>query len=83
MTITVRLFAILRDKAGVSELMLELPAHATIAVATKVLAEKFPAIGDHLPRIAYAINREYASADSKLRDGDELALIPPVSGGAW
>ena len=40
-----------------------------------------PSIAKHLPRIAYAVNQEYRSKDTVLRDGDEIALIPPVSGG--
>jgi molybdopterin synthase catalytic subunit len=81
MIITVKLFAILRDKAGVSELRIELPKDATISSASEALAAQLPALRDHLRRVAYALNREYAAKDATLSDGDELALIPPVSGG--
>jgi molybdopterin converting factor subunit 1 len=82
MTVTIKLFAILRDKAGKSEVQLQLPDSATIATAAETLATKFPTLLNHLPRVAYALNREYAAKDVLLHDGDELALIPPVSGGA-
>jgi molybdopterin converting factor subunit 1 len=81
MTITVRLFAILRERAGASELSLTLPDRATIDQAVTTLASKTPAIADYLPRVAFAVNQSYAPRNTALNDGDELALIPPVSGG--
>ena len=81
MKIRVKLFAILRDRAGSSELELTLPEKSTIADASSVLAERVPAIQPHLPRVAYAVNQSYVDGATVLRDGDELALIPPVSGG--
>jgi molybdopterin converting factor small subunit len=65
----------------VGELELELAENATAQAVAALLAERFPSISRHLNRAAYAINRNYVSADTPLRDGDELALIPPVSGG--
>jgi molybdopterin converting factor subunit 1 len=81
MRITVKLFAILRDRAGTSELALDLPSGSATSVALESIATKLPAIRDLLPRAALAINREYAARDATLHHGDELALIPPVSGG--
>ena len=81
MTITVKLFAVLRDAAGTPELRLPLPDGATAADAGETLAGRFPAIAPRLRTVAYAVNRAYAPAATVLRDGDELALIPPVSGG--
>ena len=81
MQITVKLFAILRDRARTSEIALELPRGSATSVALESIATKFPSIKDLLPRAAVAINREYASRETTLNDGDELALIPPVSGG--
>ncbi|HEX8911888.1 MAG TPA: molybdopterin converting factor subunit 1 [Humisphaera sp.] len=81
MTVTVHLFAILRDKAGTGSCALSLPDGATVAAAAEALAGRFPALAGAVPRVAYAVNREYAGAATVLRDGDELALIPPVSGG--
>ena len=81
MQITVKLFAILRDRAGVSELSIDLSEDASVASAAEQLANRLPSIRDLLPRVAFALNREYVAGDTILRDGDELALIPPVSGG--
>ena len=81
MQIRVKLFAILRDRAGVSELTLDLRDGATVAAAAKAVGERFPAVADFLPRVAHAVDQEYVPGDTVLRDGQELALIPPVSGG--
>jgi MoaE-MoaD fusion protein len=82
MTVTVRLFAILRDRAGAGSIDIELPEHATVADALKVLGQRRE-LADALARIPVrmAVNRELAEPASALRAGDELALIPPVSGG--
>jgi molybdopterin converting factor subunit 1 len=81
MQIRVKFFAILRDLAGVPEASLDLPDNSSISIAAQHLAERFPPIQQHLPRVAYALNRTYVKPDAQLHDGDELALIPPVSGG--
>ncbi len=82
MTVTVRLFAILRELAGRESLELELPDDATVDDALTVLAER-PELGGALGRmrVVMAVNRDYASGGTRLGAGDELALIPPVSGG--
>ena len=77
MKVTVRLFAILRERAGSDRLELELPEGARVADA---LAEVDDLAGGLT--LVMAVNREYAAADHPLAPGDELALIPPVSGGA-
>jgi len=77
MKVTVRLFAILRQRAGRDTLELDLPDGARVADA---LAEVDDLAGGL--RLVMAVNREYAAADHPLAAGDELALIPPVSGGA-
>lgn len=76
MSVTVRLFAGLRERAGWSERELDGLSH---------VADVWPALdlGDEPAGLLYAVNKEYASADTSLRDGDEVALIPPVSGGAF
>jgi molybdopterin synthase catalytic subunit len=77
MQVRVRLFAALRERAGAGELELELPSGALVRDAllqVSTLTEGVP--------VVMAINREYATEDDVLRSGDELALIPPVSGGA-
>jgi MoaE-MoaD fusion protein len=78
MRIRVRLFAGLRERAQAGERHVELPEGA-------VLADVWPALelGDEPPGLLYAVNKEYADRERPLRDGDEVALIPPVSGGAF
>ena len=79
--ITVRFFAILKDRAGVAEAHVNLPPQANVSIALETIASKFPAIVSDLKRAAFAVNRNYVTRDAALHDGDELALIPPVSGG--
>jgi molybdopterin converting factor subunit 1 len=81
MTIKLKFFAILHDLAGVREATLDLPDNASIAQASIAIANRFPSLAKHLPRVAFALNQEYCPTDSILHEGDELALIPPVSGG--
>ena len=81
MTVTVKLFAILRERAERSELRLELPLAATVAAAREALGDRIPSIREYLPRVAWAVNRSYAPVETELHDGDELAAIPAVSGG--
>ena len=78
MEVTVRLFAILRERAGKRELTLELPEGARVSDALAQLRDISP---PNLP-LVMAVNREYAAEDQVLDAGDELALIPPVSGGS-
>jgi molybdopterin synthase catalytic subunit len=76
MRVTVRLFAGLRERAGRARLELDDVAH---------VEDVWPklGIGDEPPGLLYAVNREYVERGSKLADGDEVALIPPVSGGSF
>jgi MoaE-MoaD fusion protein len=77
MEVTVRLFAMLRERAGADELTLELPEGARVKDALGELDQ----LARGLP-LVMAVNREYAPEERVLDPGDELALIPPVSGGA-
>jgi molybdopterin converting factor subunit 1 len=77
MHVRVRLFASLRERAGADEVELELPDGALVSDALAQLN----AITDGL-RVVMAVNHEYADPDASLAAGDELALIPPVSGGS-
>jgi molybdopterin synthase catalytic subunit len=83
MTISVRLFAILRERAGQDRIALELDPGSTVDDALAALARE-PGLAEPLDRmaVAMAVNRDYAAGDTELHAGDELALIPPVSGGA-
>ena len=77
MEVRVRLFAMLRERAGTGELQLDLPEGASVREALDRIGD----IAGGLP-LVMAVNREYAAEDRVLAAGDELALIPPVSGGA-
>ena len=77
MEITVRLFAMLRERAGSGAVTLELPEGARVRDALDSLS----GLAEGIP-LVMAVNREYASEEQVLGAGDELALIPPVSGGA-
>ena len=77
MHVRVRLFAGLRERAGADEVELELPEGALVSDAL----ERLSAVTDGV-RVVMAVNHEYADPGASLEPGDELALIPPVSGGA-
>jgi molybdopterin synthase catalytic subunit len=83
MTVTVRLFAILRERAGRDSVEIELPEGATVKDAFERLAAA-PGLGELVERmpLRMAVNREYASDGTTIAPGDELAVIPPISGGA-
>jgi molybdopterin synthase catalytic subunit len=81
MRVRVLLFAILRDRAGVSEVALDLPQGATVAAAAEAVFGRFPELRGAARSLAYAVNRAYCRPDATLKDADEVALIPPVSGG--
>jgi molybdopterin converting factor subunit 1 len=79
--VTVRLFARLRDVAGASELAREIDPGATVGSVWRQLAIEYPALGPYERSVSSAINADYARMDTPIRDGDEIAFLPPVSGG--
>ena len=81
MRVTVRLFARLRDITGASELARELTPGATIGDVWRQLAGEFPELNRYERSISSAVNADYARMDRGLSDGDEVAFLPPVSGG--
>ncbi|MEO6711743.1 MAG: molybdopterin converting factor subunit 1 [Planctomycetota bacterium] len=81
MRVRVRLFAELRERAAASELELELPQGADLAALKRALEAAVPALGS-LSHVRVAIDRAYASDDTRLTPQCEIALIPPVSGGS-
>jgi MoaE-MoaD fusion protein len=81
MRVTVRTFALLRE-LSVDRHPLDLSDGATLADAWAGLANEFPAVVDHRPYVRAARNGAYAGWDEPLADGDEVAFLPPVSGGA-
>lgn len=79
MTVQVKAFARAREIVG-PRLTLELTDDATVGAAWTLLCERFEALSDFSLR-GLAVNREYVGMDHRLKNGDELAVIPPVSGG--
>jgi MoaE-MoaD fusion protein len=80
--ITVKLFAILKDKAGRNELPMN-NGPATVAELLEAVAAAYPALSDIIAqgRLMVSVNREFAKRDAPVKDGDEVALMPPFSGG--
>jgi molybdopterin synthase sulfur carrier subunit len=81
MQITVKLFALMREKVGTDTIYLELPNHADIIQALTVLQCQHPSLAPYLDNSRFALQMEFVSPETTLQAGDELALIPPVSGG--
>jgi molybdopterin converting factor subunit 1 len=81
MFVTVRLFARLREVTGQPELSRELPPGATAGSAWAALVQDFPGLADYGRTVSCAVNEEYARMTTTLNDGDEVAFLPPVSGG--
>lgn len=82
MRVRVRLFAALVEAAGRDLIELSLPAGATVRTALEAVGERVPAVGRYGGSLLTAVNLDYVKGDYLLREGDEVALIPPVSGGA-
>lgn len=80
-TVDVRFFSLLRDKTGESARALTLPADATGTDLLDQLEAEYPALADLRSAIRLAVNQSYVTTDAPLQDGDEVALITPVSGG--
>jgi len=80
--IRVLLFGVLKDLAGQSLIDADFPNGSSVAAVLENSAVAWPRIRTLLPSIAVAVNREYAKPETKLADGDEVALLPPVSGGS-
>jgi molybdopterin converting factor subunit 1 len=81
MRVTVRLFARLRDIAGAAELSRDVDDGATIGSVWEQLASEYPALGPYARSMSSAVNASYARMETRLGDGDEVAFLPPVSGG--
>jgi MoaE-MoaD fusion protein len=80
--VRIRLFAIQRELAGTREVPLDLPDGATVADAWDALVAAYPALGPGRSSVRFARNGAYADETTVLGEGDEVAMIPPVSGGA-
>jgi molybdopterin converting factor subunit 1 len=82
MRVTVRLFGPIREAVGAKELHVQLPDAADASTLRALLAEKHPELTAFGPRLRVSVNREFAAEDAPLADGDEVAFLPPVSGGS-
>ena len=81
MRLDVTFFALYRERAGCNRFPLDLPDGATVADLTAEIRRHFPRLAPPDVKIVVAVNTDYADPDLILRDGDEVCLIPPVSGG--
>jgi molybdopterin converting factor subunit 1 len=77
----IRLFASFREAVGGGTLVWDAPADVTVRDVVAALQETYPRLGPTADKALLAVNQEYVGGDFRLHDGDELALIPPVSGG--
>jgi len=82
MRVSVVYFGVLRDLAGREQEAVELTGPARLGELYSELQRRLPGLGDFRSSIALSINYEYATLDSLLHEGDEVALLPPVSGGS-
>jgi molybdopterin converting factor subunit 1 len=80
--LTLRLFATLRERARTAQLRREFPEGTTVDEIWRKLVAEYPALRGHEGSVAFAVNREYVQGDFRPRDKDEVAFIPPVSGGS-
>jgi molybdopterin converting factor subunit 1 len=80
-TVSVRLYAGLQDAVGARDVELQLSDRATVGELRETLASRYPLARPFLPTLVYAVDEEYVTPEHVLRDGDHVAIIPPVSGG--
>ena len=81
MQLTVRLYALYRERAGAREFSLELPNGATVSDLTDAVRLRYPRLAPPDVKIVVAVNADYADPGDMLHPGDDVCLIPPVSGG--
>ncbi len=79
--VSVKLFAVARQRVGQSEISLDLPLPASVADFRVALAAQYPSLADLASAVMIAVDTEYATDTSLIRPGAQVALIPPVSGG--
>ncbi|RLC92437.1 MAG: hypothetical protein DRI79_00580 [Chloroflexi bacterium] len=80
-TVRVRFFAAPREALGTGEIEMEIPAGTTVGELMGLLMERYPALRPYTRFISVAVNRAYVGMQTELRDGDEVACLPPVGGG--
>jgi MoaE-MoaD fusion protein len=82
MRVRVLFFGMLKDAAGKSSEVVEVASNASLRDLLAVCEARIPKLKESMPSLAVAVNQEYAGPDKRLRENDEVALLPPVSGGA-
>ena len=80
-SVTVKLFAAYQEAYGVSELILELPPETTVALVLDQLINEHPELKQWRNLTRFGVNLQFVEPDTTLQNGDEVVLIPPVSGG--
>ena len=81
MTVRTLFFGHWRDRAGAGEISLTLPEGASVSDAAEVLAARNPSLAGILEKVRVAVGEEFATPETLLKNGDELAFLPPMSGG--
>ena len=81
MRVTIRLFARLRDLAGSGELIRDVNDPATVQTVWSALVSEMPSLGEYERTMSVAVNADYARMSAAVHEGDEVAFLPPVSGG--
>ncbi len=81
MRVSVKLFAFARQAASCDSLSVEIPERATVGQLRETICRQHPALADVMHHAMFAVNTEYASDERMLAESDEIACIPPVSGG--
>lgn len=80
-TVKIKLFAIFQEVIGQEEISLGLALSSTVADALEVILQQYPSLEKWRSHLRYGVNLEFVSSEHLLQAGDELAFIPPVSGG--
>ena len=81
MRVTIRLFARLRELAGQGEIARDVPSGAAVQSVWASLVDEYPALAPYEASLSCAVNADYARMSTAVGDGDEVAFLPPVSGG--
>lgn len=81
MKVKVKFFAILRERAGATEVTKEIREGSTVRELWELLQRDYPRLAPVQMRLLYAVNQDYVNADYVLKERDEVVFVPPVSGG--
>lgn len=81
MKLNLKFFSTYRDVVGLREMTLELQKGASLQTLLEILVKHYPGLTAYAETVIMAVNRDFASMDTKLMEGDEIALMPPVGGG--